>query len=72
MPNSNGPPTSKIQKKVVRAFKYMGLKIEISSNLKIVNFLDVNLNLMIILINHLISLMLYQHTLMLVLTTLHP
>ena len=26
---------------VIRVFKYMGLKIEISSNLKIVNFLDV-------------------------------
>ena len=44
-PNSNGPLKSKIQKKVIRAFRYMGLKIEISSNLKIVNILDVTLNL---------------------------
>ena len=42
--NNNGPLKSKIQKKVIRVFKYMGLKIEISSNLKIVNFLDVTLN----------------------------
>ena len=40
--NSNGPLTSKIQKKVIRAFKYMGLKIEISSNLKKVNFFRCN------------------------------
>ena len=45
IPNSNGPLTSKIQKKVIRAFKYMGLKIEISLNLKIVSFLDISLNL---------------------------
>ena len=45
IPNSNGSLTSKIQKKDIRAFKYMGLEIEISSNLKIVNFLDVTLNL---------------------------
>ena len=38
IPNSNGTLASKIQKKVIRAFKYMGLKIEISSNLKIVHF----------------------------------
>ena len=41
IPNSNGPRTSKIQEKS----SYMGLKIEISSNLKIVNFVDVTLNL---------------------------
>ena len=33
IPNINGPLISKIQKKVIRAFKYMGLKIEIRSNL---------------------------------------
>ena len=38
IPNSNEPLTSKTQKKVIRAFKYMELKIEICSNLKIVNF----------------------------------
>ena len=44
-PNSNGPLTSKIEKKVIRYFWYMGLKIEISFNLKIVNYLDATLNL---------------------------
>lgn len=44
VPSSNGPITSSLHKKVVRAFKYLGLKIEISSNLKIVNFLDITLN----------------------------
>ena len=38
IPSSNRLLTSKIQKKVIRAFKYMGLKIEISSNIKIVIF----------------------------------
>ena len=45
IPNSNGPLTLKIQKKVIRAFEYMGLRIEIISNLKIVDFLDVTFNL---------------------------
>ena len=41
IPNNNGPLTSKIQGEVIRAYKLfiiMRLKIEISSNLKIVNF----------------------------------
>ena len=46
VPYRNGPLTSKILKKVIRAFEYIRLKIEISFNLKIVNFfLDVTLNL---------------------------
>ena len=45
IPNSNGPLSSKIQKKIIRTFKYMGLKIEITLNIKIVNFFDVFLNL---------------------------
>ena len=45
IPNRNGPLTSKIQKNVIRAFRYMGLKIETSSNLKIIKFLDVTPNL---------------------------
>ena len=45
IPNSNGPNSSSIQKKIIRAFKLLGFKIEISSNNKIVNFLDVTLNL---------------------------
>ena len=44
IPSSNGPYTSKIQK-IIRAFKLIGLRIEIASNLKIVVFLDVTLNL---------------------------
>ena len=45
IPNSNGPNSSSKQKKVIRAFKLLGFKIEISSNIKIVNFLDVTLDL---------------------------
>ena len=45
IPDSNGPKTSKILKKIIRAFKLLGLRIEIASNLKIVNFLDVTFNL---------------------------
>ena len=41
----NGPKTSKIQKKIIRAFKLLGLQIQITSNLKIVDFLDVTFNL---------------------------
>ena len=41
IPNSNGPNSSSIQKKIIRAFKLLGFKIEISSN----NFLDVTLDL---------------------------
>ena len=44
IPNSNGPKTSKIQK-IIRTFKLLGLRIEIASNLKIVDFVDVTLNL---------------------------
>ena len=47
IPNSNGPNSSSIQKKIIRAFKLLGFKIEISSNNKIVNFLDVTLDLSI-------------------------
>ena len=42
IPNSN---SSSIQKRIIRAFKFLGFKIEISSNIKIVNFLDVTLDL---------------------------
>ena len=43
--DSNGPKSSKIQKKIIRAFKLLGLRIQIVTNLKIVDFLDVTLNL---------------------------
>ena len=45
IPDSNGPKTSSIQKKIVRAFKLLGFRIQIALNLKIVDFLDVTLNL---------------------------
>ena len=45
IPDSNGPKTSSIQKEIIRAFKLLGFRIQIASNLKIVNFLDVTLNL---------------------------
>ena len=44
IPNSDGPNSLHIQK-IIRAFKSLGLKIEVSSN-KIANFLDVTLNLL--------------------------
>ena len=45
-PNSDGLNSSHIQKKIIRAFKFLGFKIEVSSNIKIANFLDVTLNLL--------------------------
>ena len=45
IPKSNGPLCSSIQKRIIRALKFLGFKIEISSNIKIVNFLDVTLDL---------------------------
>ena len=34
-----------IKKKIIKAFKLLGFKIQIASNLKIVDFLDITLNL---------------------------
>ena len=45
IPNSDGPSNSSIQK-IIRAFNLLGFKIEISSNIKIANFLEVTLNLL--------------------------
>ena len=45
-PDSNGPKNSKIYNKIKRAFKLQRFKIEISSNLKIISFLDITFNLM--------------------------
>ena len=39
--NSDGSNRSNIQKKIMRAFKFLGFKIEVSSNIKIANFLGV-------------------------------
>ena len=45
IPDSNCPKTSSIQKKIIRTFKLLNSRIRIVSNLKIVEFLDVTLNL---------------------------
>ena len=45
IPNRDAPKCSSIQKKIIRAFEFLGFKIQISSNIKIANFLDVTLNL---------------------------
>ena len=45
IPNSNGPNSSSAQKRIIRAFKFLEFKREVSSNNKIVNFLDVTLDL---------------------------
>ena len=39
--NNDGPKCSCLQKKIIRAFKFFGFKIEISSKIKIANFLGV-------------------------------
>ena len=43
--NSNGPLTESIRKNIKDIFKDLGFKVEITSNIKEVNFLDVNFNL---------------------------
>ena len=43
--DSNNPMTSKIHKKIIRSFELQVIRIEIALNLKIVNFLDVMLDL---------------------------
>ena len=44
-PDYNGPKTSKIHKKIIRAFHLLEFKIEISPSLKIVKFLNMTFNL---------------------------
>ena len=43
--NTNGKLTDRISKNVIKLFKEIGFKIEIETNLKIFNFLDVTFNL---------------------------
>ena len=43
--NNSGPETERIKKDITKIFKELGLKITIQCNLKIVNFLDVTLDL---------------------------
>ena len=45
IPNSDSPKSSSIQKKILRVFKFLGFKIEISTNIIKSNFLDITLNL---------------------------
>ena len=40
-PRSSSPKASKLQKKIMRAFRSLGLRINISFKLSIFNFLDV-------------------------------
>ena len=43
--NCNGNQTDKTRKNIIRLFKELGLQIEIQTNLKTVNFLDITLDL---------------------------
>ena len=43
--NENEQVTNRIRKKVIKIFKEIGFKMEIKTNLKIVDFLDITFNL---------------------------
>ena len=43
--NLNGQQTDKVRKNVIRVFKDIGFSLEIETNLKEVDFLDISLNL---------------------------
>ena len=43
--NANGQTIDHIRKQVIKVFKDLGFKIEIKTNLKVVDFLDVSFNL---------------------------
>ena len=43
--NENGQLTDRIRKNVIKLFKEIGFKVEMETNLKIVNFLDITFNL---------------------------
>ena len=45
IPESNGPKTNRIHKKLIQVFKYLGFKVDVTSNIKIVNYLDATFNL---------------------------
>ena len=45
IPTGNDCKTSRLQNKIIRAFRILGLRIEIFSNVKIVNFLDVTFDI---------------------------
>ena len=43
--NTTGPKIDRIRKDVIKNFKYVGFKINIKTNLKVVDFLDATFNL---------------------------
>ena len=45
MRNENGQKTGRIRKEVIKIFKEIGFKIEIKTNLKVVDFLDITFNI---------------------------
>jgi hypothetical protein len=45
IPDSNGPKTCNIHKKIQKVFKHIGFKVDISSNVRSANYLDVTFNL---------------------------
>ena len=45
IPESNGPKTNGLHKKLIQVFKYLGFRVDAVSNTKTVNFLDVTFNL---------------------------
>ena len=45
MRNENGQKTDRIRKEVIKIFKEIGFKIEIKTNLKVVDFLDITFNI---------------------------
>ena len=45
IPNSNGPETNRTHKKLIQVFKHLGFRVDVTSNIKVVNYLDVTFNL---------------------------
>ena len=45
MKNENRQKTDRIRKEVIKIFKEIGFKIEIKTNLKVVDFLDITFNI---------------------------
>ena len=50
--NTNGPTTDRLRKKLIDIFKQVGFRVEVISNIKEVNFLDVTFNLTTTPMNH--------------------
>ena len=45
IPSSNGPETNRVHKKLTKVFKFLGFRFDVTSNIKVVNYLDVTFNL---------------------------